>query len=619
MADIPRHLLWLHARHGVALSAALADRDGINLSPGAAIAVFAEADPTRGLRLTDWLVRTYVKQASFRFEDVRAGPQSTVGKTLALFVSKRGTLEPERRNINLYESPGALWKAVGGDKALKPSKREERARARSESAILVEDERGIVAVPLTEYAACWWGRGTRWCTAAREDNAFENYAGEGPLFVLILPDGRKAQFHVSSYGSDLKDAADDDMSAQDRQAFVELLDPLVLWAIDSNGSAMRFASDHLKQDRDTVLRAIRSNPDPEGLSEIVRHFHDDALIMREAVTRNPNVLANATNRIKADREIVIEAVKCDGSALEFALPELQNDREVVLQAVMTAPWTLRHASQRLRADRGIVMQAVTYYGLNLSQTPLFQDDREVVMAAVRSSGSALEHASLFLREDMDIVFEAVSLCGLAIAHARGGCMKHAKIVDAALASDGNALASLPSGLRKDRATVLKAVTTTGTALRHAGNIGLLSDHALVLTAVRENGEALEHAHPSLQGDRTIVMEAVKQTGYALSHASPELRDDPAIVMEAIRQNVWAFKHTGPSCRDNKDLVMMAISRSPRIVHHASARLQNDPDILSLLKGDSPLQASKAIAYTYEFGNLEWPRLEIPEPSEPSMP
>ncbi|MGA1048922.1 MAG: hypothetical protein ACO3UU_13015, partial [Minisyncoccia bacterium] len=60
-----------------------------------------------------------------------------------------------------------------------------------------------VIVPLDEKAACYYGQGTRWCTAATKgENYFERYNSEGPLYIIIPKKpkypGEKYQLHVNS-------------------------------------------------------------------------------------------------------------------------------------------------------------------------------------------------------------------------------------------------------------------------------------------------------------------------------------------------------------------------------------------------------------------------------------
>ena len=49
-----------------------------------------------------------------------------------------------------------------------------------------EDEDWIVVIPKTQAAAMYWGKDTKWCTAAdSKNNMFNTYNKKGPLFIAI--------------------------------------------------------------------------------------------------------------------------------------------------------------------------------------------------------------------------------------------------------------------------------------------------------------------------------------------------------------------------------------------------------------------------------------------------
>lgn len=63
-----------------------------------------------------------------------------------------------------------------------------------------EDNQWIVIVPKTKEASCYYGRGTKWCTAASdnnyEKNMFDHYNSQGTLYINIdKKNKRKYQFH----------------------------------------------------------------------------------------------------------------------------------------------------------------------------------------------------------------------------------------------------------------------------------------------------------------------------------------------------------------------------------------------------------------------------------------
>jgi hypothetical protein len=63
-----------------------------------------------------------------------------------------------------------------------------------------EDESWKVVIPKSYDASCYWGSGTRWCTATRETSDWYNeYSSQGPLYIIIDKKTEdKYQFHFES-------------------------------------------------------------------------------------------------------------------------------------------------------------------------------------------------------------------------------------------------------------------------------------------------------------------------------------------------------------------------------------------------------------------------------------
>ena len=59
-----------------------------------------------------------------------------------------------------------------------------------------------IIYPKTEAAACYYGQGTRWCTAAKKDNMFEEYNSRGEMYIIIPKNpthsGEKYQLHFAT-------------------------------------------------------------------------------------------------------------------------------------------------------------------------------------------------------------------------------------------------------------------------------------------------------------------------------------------------------------------------------------------------------------------------------------
>jgi hypothetical protein len=59
-----------------------------------------------------------------------------------------------------------------------------------------------IIVPADEAAACYYGQGTKWCTAGDKENRFDSYNSEGTLYIMLPTTpkypGEKYQLHFSA-------------------------------------------------------------------------------------------------------------------------------------------------------------------------------------------------------------------------------------------------------------------------------------------------------------------------------------------------------------------------------------------------------------------------------------
>lgn len=106
--------------------------------------------------------------------------QDTVKPVLKKFVAIGSNLEV--KDINQYKTFAELNTAIQ-----KYENRIRREVQTIEGADLVyEDNKFTVVAPLTTQASCYYGAGTKWCTASSADNThFKNYMDDGKLFYFI--------------------------------------------------------------------------------------------------------------------------------------------------------------------------------------------------------------------------------------------------------------------------------------------------------------------------------------------------------------------------------------------------------------------------------------------------
>jgi hypothetical protein len=173
---------------------------GINAITNAVLAEIESRDPTQNKIYTPWLATVYSK-GGLNLEDINRNNLLTIfdiGK-------RRRMIKPEHADINRFKTYGDFEDVLIRDYDLdaieggKKKKEEEKGKAKK----VYEDGNVLVVVPEDEAAACRYGRGTRWCTAATQgDNYFAQYNRQGPLYILIPKnpkhEGEKYQLHFPS-------------------------------------------------------------------------------------------------------------------------------------------------------------------------------------------------------------------------------------------------------------------------------------------------------------------------------------------------------------------------------------------------------------------------------------
>ena len=161
------------------------------------------ADPTslQGKRIgkySKWLFRIYrdmvesVLKKRFVKEDLTKSTEY-----LKDFDRYKNRLSMSQRDINSYDSLSDLYLAI---KSFRDTEKPITSRdIKSGAEKVYEDERWLVVIPHTKEASCLYGANTQWCTAARKDNAFDEYAPSGNLYINIdKKNNRKYQFHFES-------------------------------------------------------------------------------------------------------------------------------------------------------------------------------------------------------------------------------------------------------------------------------------------------------------------------------------------------------------------------------------------------------------------------------------
>ena len=160
----------------------------------AILAILERGDPTPNKEYTQAIAKMYGNGLS-KAEDV----VSTLADYLSKFdkLKRRKKIQPPRNDFNRLEEFMDVVDEYPDEEA--ESKPEEKKNATE----LYRDNQLIVTIPNDVEAACYYGQGTRWCTAGKNNNMYDYYTrGDRPLYLIIPRQqaypGEKYQFHFET-------------------------------------------------------------------------------------------------------------------------------------------------------------------------------------------------------------------------------------------------------------------------------------------------------------------------------------------------------------------------------------------------------------------------------------
>jgi hypothetical protein len=173
----------------------------------AIIRTLENADPTPHKEYVQWIVKTY-SNGRVKIEDVLSTVKENLYKLSVL--KRRRLIKPPLNDINRYPSFKEFMGTM--DQFEIP---QEDVQDRGTAQVVLDTDQVRIIMPEDQAAACYYGRGTRWCTAAtRGQNYFNHYSHDGPLFIMLPKKpqhpGEKYQVHLQS--EQFMDAQDEPVS-----------------------------------------------------------------------------------------------------------------------------------------------------------------------------------------------------------------------------------------------------------------------------------------------------------------------------------------------------------------------------------------------------------------------
>jgi hypothetical protein len=536
--------------------------------------ILERADPTMAKTMTGWLVRQYA-QGGLRLEDL-----GTANETLDMFQRYASRLPTAQRDLGQYHSLAAVWDVVFPLAEAEQSKLSSRARkdmektrAYAESHILRQDEDGFtIAVPLTEFAAKWWGRGTRWCTASKKYNRFWEYHKVAPLFVFVIPElGAQGKFQFWATRDDFQfmDAADRPVSLEVQRANRWIFDPFMHFAVTQQGRSVRKIHETLVT-IELWESAVRQNG--VNLSIVPNEIRTERMCLI-AVAQDGSALWAVPKKLRTE-DLCKVAVGQYGRAL-MHVPEALRTEEMCRIAVAENGWALEFVPKLLRTDE-VCRIAVAQQGGALMYVPKDLRTEELCRIAAVGNYSALsEVPGHFLTDEFykSLIRRNGWRLSVVPPQRRTGDMFHL-----AVQNDGDTLIYLAEALRT--ADICKvAVGQKGhtlmhvpyrhrtydlceLALRHGASLeyvpNRLRTSELCELAVSENGGNLKWVPKALKSSAMCEL-AVRQSGWALQYVPQALRTSTLCEI-ALQQNGQTLRHV-PWTGRTMELCRIAVAKN----------------------------------------------------------
>ena len=168
------------------------------------IKFLSKIDPSPKSIYTKWLLRMWLTDKAFNplFEDLA----TSVVQTIQLFDNAKPRLDQGCRNIDAFKTFQDFETFVFSIPIdlIKSKRQEDRDLGvalveKGEAEIFLDSNDIRIVIPKTVEAAKYFGRSTRWCTAADNFNAFASYHRQGPLYIILFKkDNVRWQFHFES-------------------------------------------------------------------------------------------------------------------------------------------------------------------------------------------------------------------------------------------------------------------------------------------------------------------------------------------------------------------------------------------------------------------------------------
>jgi hypothetical protein len=172
----------------------------------AILAAIESKDPTQNKQYTQWLAKMY-SNGGLKFEDINR--HNLLG--LYIIAKRRQMIKPEHTDVNRFKTYKDFENAIFPYDLTNKLQADDEKKVvnKGKSKEVYKDTDVRIIVPEDEAAACYYGQGTKWCTASTEpgtDNMFDEYNSRGTLYIMLPKSpqypGEKYQLYFTNYKLD---------------------------------------------------------------------------------------------------------------------------------------------------------------------------------------------------------------------------------------------------------------------------------------------------------------------------------------------------------------------------------------------------------------------------------
>jgi len=300
------------------------------------VIVQGSADIAGNHKYLDWIVSRWVKMREENPETVTSSKESAeeVITAVETFDKVRNILDI--KNLYDYESINHLFDVL---RAAQTRQRRE-VSSREDTKKVFENDQYVIMVPETNEASCYYGAGTKWCTAQSDTSShFNNYKKSGELYYIIDktkptsdPTYKVALNKKLSGEEDFWDAIDK-----------MITDKNVIDSIVHDGLLMKSIRDHFKGvhgERAAAAEKERAEREAERALEQTerrqREVERQRRLNAEALQRKANNEWEDYDLAHALKEYLIDEGEWEGATkvdieydIEQMRDEMENDPEVI--------------------------------------------------------------------------------------------------------------------------------------------------------------------------------------------------------------------------------------------------------------------------------------------------